>query len=29
MILNKAYADEWCAHFQYWLAAHWVNRIYL
>ena len=27
--LNKAYADEWCAHFQYWLAAHWVNRIYL
>ena len=25
--LNKAYADEWCAHFQYWLAAHWVNGI--
>ncbi len=25
--LNKAYADEWCAHFQYWLAAHWVTGI--
>jgi len=25
--LNKAYADEWCAHFQYWLAAHWVSGI--
>ena len=25
--LNKAYADEWCAHFQYWLAGHWVSGI--
>ncbi|MGI0055968.1 MAG: ferritin-like domain-containing protein [Nitrosarchaeum sp.] len=25
--LSKAYADEWCAHYQYWLAAHWVNGI--
>jgi len=25
--LNKAYADEWCAHYQYWLAAHWVSGI--
>ena len=25
--LNKAYADEWLAHYQYWLAAHWVSGI--
>ena len=25
--LNKAYADEWCAHYQYWLAAHWVSGL--
>jgi len=25
--LNKAYADEWCAHYQYWLTAHWVSGI--
>ncbi len=25
--LNKAYADEWCAHFQYWLAGQWVRGI--
>lgn len=25
--LNRAYADEWLAHYQYWLAAHWVSGI--
>ena len=25
--LNKAYADEWMAHYQYWIAAHWVSGI--
>lgn len=25
--LNKAYADEWLAHYQYWIAAHWMNGI--
>jgi bacterioferritin len=25
--LNKAYADEWLAHYQYWLTAHWVSGI--
>lgn len=25
--LNKAYADEWLAHYYYWLAAHWVSGI--
>jgi len=25
--LNQAYADEWIAHYQYWLAAHWVSGI--
>ena len=23
--LNKAYADEWLAHYQYWLAAQWIR----
>lgn len=25
--LNKAYADEWLAHYQYWLSSHWVSGI--
>jgi len=25
--LNKAYADEWCAHYQYWLAGQWASGI--
>lgn len=25
--LNKAYADEWLAHYQYWLTAHWMSGI--
>lgn len=25
--LNKVYADEWLAHYQYWLAALWVGGI--
>ncbi len=23
--LNKAYADEWLAHYQYWLTAQWIR----
>lgn len=23
--LTKAYADEWLAHYQYWLAARWIR----
>ena len=23
--LNKAYADEWLAHYQYWLTAIWIR----
>ena len=23
--LNKAYADEWLAHYQYWLNAQWIR----
>ena len=23
--LTKAYADEWLAHYQYWLAAQWIR----
>jgi len=23
--LNKAYADEWLAHYHYWLTAHWIR----
>lgn len=25
--LNKAYADEWLAHYQYWLTGHWIRGI--
>jgi bacterioferritin len=25
--LNKAYADEWLAHYQYWLTAQWIKGI--
>jgi bacterioferritin len=25
--LQKAYADEWLAHYQYWLAAQWIRGI--
>jgi bacterioferritin len=25
--LNKAYADEGLAHYQYWLTAHWMSGI--
>jgi bacterioferritin len=25
--LSKAYADEWLAHYQYWLAAQWIRGI--
>jgi bacterioferritin len=25
--LTKAYADEWLAHYQYWLAAQWIRGI--
>jgi bacterioferritin len=25
--LNKAYADEWLAHYQYWLTARWIKGI--
>jgi bacterioferritin len=25
--LTKAYADEWLAHYQYWLAARWIRGI--
>lgn len=25
--LNKAYADEWLTHYQYWLAAQWIKGI--
>ena len=23
--LDKAYADEWLAHYQYWLTAQWIR----
>ena len=23
--LNKAYVDEWLAHYQYWLTAQWIR----
>ena len=23
--LTKAYADEWLAHYQYWLTAQWIR----
>ena len=25
--LNKAYADEWLAHYQYWLTAQWIRGL--
>jgi bacterioferritin len=25
--LTKAYADEWLAHYQYWLAGRWIRGI--
>jgi bacterioferritin len=25
--LTKAYADEWLAHYQYWLAARWIRGL--
>jgi bacterioferritin len=25
--LTKAYADEWLAHYQYWLAARWIRSL--
>jgi bacterioferritin len=25
--LTKAYADEWLAHYQYWLTAHWIRSL--
>lgn len=25
--LNKAYSDEWLAHYQYWLTAKWIKGI--
>jgi len=25
--LNKAYAAEWCAQYQYWLAGQWASGI--
>ena len=25
--LNKAYADEWLAHYQYWLTARWIRGL--
>lgn len=25
--LNRAYSDEWLAHYQYWLSARWIRGI--
>jgi bacterioferritin len=25
--LTKAYADEWLAHYQYWLTARWIRSL--
>jgi bacterioferritin len=25
--LTKAYADEWLAHYQYWLTAQWIRGL--
>ena len=25
--LTKAYADEWLAHYQYWLIAQWIRSM--
>ncbi len=25
--MTKAYADEWLAHYQYWLTAQWIRSM--